>query len=95
MAALLAEASHIVYVFPTVPIAAPEVGDLARTESFSAFNAAVLRHTMIGSFLDMPGIAIPSGFTSSGLPTSVLLSMKQHNDDALLAIAAYLESIGL
>lgn len=40
-----------------------------------------LAYAVIGSFLDMLGLAIPSGVDSKGLPTSVLIPAPQGRDD--------------
>lgn len=93
--ALGQEEPNSVYIFPTTPTPAPPLGGLLTQDRFQFANSLALRHTMIGSFLDMPGIAIPCGFVRHGLPTSVLLSMPSNCDDALLALASYLESVDL
>ncbi|MND43437.1 hypothetical protein D3C80_342320 [compost metagenome] len=46
---------------------------------------------MVGSLLDMPGVAIPSGMDSEGLPTSVLFSMPRGEDEALLGACLAVE----
>lgn len=89
------EAYGTVYVFPTVPVTAPALADVQSVAQCSAANAEALRHTMPGSFLDMPGIALPSGVDEAGLPTSVLLSCRQGADDLLLAAAEQLERLQL
>lgn len=47
---------------------------------------------MLGSFLDMLGIALPSGCDGAGLPASVLLSCRG-GDAMLLAAARQLEAM--
>jgi aspartyl-tRNA(Asn)/glutamyl-tRNA(Gln) amidotransferase subunit A len=51
--------------------------------------------TMLGSFLDTPAIAMPSGTDTDGLPTSVQIMRAQGDDDALLRIATALEAMVL
>ncbi|MDT4842170.1 hypothetical protein FQZ97_760610 [compost metagenome] len=46
---------------------------------------------MVGSLLDMPGVAMPSGMDSEGLPTSVLFSMPRGQDEALLGACLAVE----
>lgn len=93
--AMAGVAPGTVYVFPTVPVTAPALSQVQDLAQCSAANAAALRHTMPGSFLDMPGIALPSGVDEAGLPTSVLLSSPQGHDGVLLAAADQLERLQL
>jgi aspartyl-tRNA(Asn)/glutamyl-tRNA(Gln) amidotransferase subunit A len=75
-------------VLPTVAHVAPELAPLERDfDLFVATNLATLRLTMLGSFLDTPGVALPSGVDGEGLPTSVLLSAPSGEDERLLAVA--------
>lgn len=86
---LLAEELRGAFVVtPTVAHVAPPLAELeADDELFVSTNLATLRLTMPGSLLDMPGIALPSGFDAAGLPTSLLLAAPSGADDALLALA--------
>lgn len=86
---------RLVYVFPATPTTAPAVSGLRTLRQKSTANAAALRHTMTGSFLDMPGIAVPSGIDEAGLPTSVLLSCRRGDDTMLLDVARQLESMAI
>lgn len=81
-------------LFPTVPVKPPLVADLEANDSyFSQVNAHVLRNTMIGSFLGTPGISIPAGTSSDGMPVGVLISAAFGDDDKLLAAAWSLEAV--
>lgn len=84
-----------IFIFPTTPTTAPALDEVATLEAAARVNANALRHTMPGSFLDMPGISIPSGVDADGLPTSVLLSCRRGGDAWLLAAACQLEALGL
>lgn len=85
-----------VLVTPTVAHVAPELAPLEQdTDLFFKTNLATLRLTMLGSFLDMPGVALPMGTDASGLPTSLLLSLPSGDDDRLLPIALAAEQAGL
>jgi aspartyl-tRNA(Asn)/glutamyl-tRNA(Gln) amidotransferase subunit A len=75
-----------VFAFPTSPITAPAVSGLARPEAYARVNARALSHTMVGSFLDLPGMALPTGRDAQGLPTSLLLSGLPGSEAALLAL---------
>ncbi|HSV54824.1 MAG TPA: amidase family protein [Burkholderiaceae bacterium] len=83
--------ANAIYVFPTTPASAPALSSVQTLDRITAANSAALRHTMPGSFLDMPGIAVPSGCDEAGLPTSVLLSCPRGGDAMLLAVARKLE----
>jgi aspartyl-tRNA(Asn)/glutamyl-tRNA(Gln) amidotransferase subunit A len=84
---LAAGSPEQIYVFPTTPTTAPALSDLRKMKQLSTANSAALRHTMPGSFLDMLGIAMPSGHDFAGLPTSVLLSCRRGGDAMLLDAA--------
>lgn len=77
---------------PTVKMVAPRLAPLlADAAAFARTNLEVLRLTMPGSFLNMPGVALPSGTDDNGQPTSVLLSGARGRDDAVLAAALWVE----
>lgn len=79
-------------LFPTVPHLPPSVEELTNSaEDFHRLNLKTLRNTILGSYLNMPGISLPVGLSSSGFPVGVLLSTKTDNDDLLLHTAAQLE----
>lgn len=81
-----------VLVLPTVKHVAPLLGPIEEDDDmFAASNASTLANTMIGSFLDMPGIAIPSGTGEAGLPTSALFALPRGNDDAVLNVGLAVE----
>jgi aspartyl-tRNA(Asn)/glutamyl-tRNA(Gln) amidotransferase subunit A len=71
--------------YPTVSEFAPEMSRLTESPDKAAeTNARLLSNTMIASFLDLPGIAMPTINGTSGLPGSILLSCGQGRDEALL-----------
>ncbi|GLK85529.1 amidase family protein [Ancylobacter defluvii] len=81
-------------ILPTVkhlpPLLAPLEADSAR---FAEVNVATLALTMIASFLDMPSVALPTGFTAEGLPLSTQLCTVSGQDDQALAQANWLEQL--
>ncbi|UCR86257.1 amidase [Pseudomonas chlororaphis] len=80
-------------ITPTVAHVAPPLAPLENDdELFARTNLATLRLTMPGSFLDMPGVALPSGRDAQGLPTGLLLSLPQGEDTQLLATALAVEA---
>ena len=98
MAQIRAELGNRILILPTVELVAPELAPLEKAardevDHFLSVNFAVLRLTMAGSFLDMPGVTIPTGFSSEGLPTSMLLAGLSGEDDRVLTIAERVERI--
>lgn len=93
MQKLAAAPVGLVYVFPSTPTTAPALSGLRTLARMTMANSAALRHTMPGSFLDMPGIALPSGIDKAGLPTSVMLSSHRSTDAMLLAAAWRMEAM--
>ena len=87
------ELDGAVLITPTVAHVAPPLAPLEQDEElFARTNLATLRLTMPGSFLDMPGVALPSGRDAQGLPTGLLLSLPQGHDRQLLDAALALEA---
>ena len=83
-------------VFPTTPMPARPIGDDedvelngARAPTFPTF----IRNTDPGSNAAIPGISLPSGLTSGGLPLGMEFDGPAGSDDRLLAIAAAIEPV--
>ena len=92
MASLSIALDGALLVLPTVKHVAPKLKELeADDDHFAAMNLQTLSITMIGSLLDMPGLALPSGYDYEGLATSVLISATQGEDDGLLASGLAIE----
>lgn len=71
------------------PMAAFEDDD----EAFKRLNLRANRNTSLGSFYNLPGLAIPNGHDASGLPTSFLLSACGGDDRNLLRSGIASESL--
>lgn len=70
---------------PTTPDTAPALSDFEGDDAaFKHHNLRANRNTSIGSFYDLPGLAIPNGHDAAGLPTSFLLSTSSGSDRPLL-----------
>jgi len=69
---------------PTTAITAPKLSEMRDDEAFRRLTHLANRNTGFGSFLDLPGLAIPNGRDRAGLPTSFLLSAPANEDAALL-----------
>lgn len=93
MEAIASELDGAVLVLPTVKHVAPLLAPLeADADLFARVNLATLSLTMVGSLLNMPGIALPSGTGEAGLSTSVLFSLPSGEDDRLLAAGLAIEA---
>nr|WP_255720505.1 amidase [Acuticoccus kalidii] len=80
-------------VGPTVPHVAPEIAPLdADPNLFNTVNLKSLRNTMVGNFLDLPGVAMPMS-SPSPLPVSFLVSANAGEDETVLAAALAMEGI--
>lgn len=81
-------------LFPTVGCLPPSMNALASDpERAHNTNARVLRNCMVGSLLDLPGVALPCGLDARhGLPISCLLSAPAGQDVRVLASALGLEA---
>lgn len=86
------ELGDAILVLPTVLHVAPSLAALEADDAlFAQVNLDTLAITMIGSLLDMPGVAMPSGLDDDGLPTSVLFCCVTGEDDRLLDICCAVE----
>lgn len=84
---LAADIGEAILVCPTVPHLAPECAPLLSDPArFAAVNLRTLRNTMLGSYLRLPGLALPAG------PASLLASAAEGHDERLLAIGPALEA---
>ena len=93
-AQLAAELDGALAVWPAVRHAAPELEPLERDDDlFARVNLSTLRNTMPGSFLDMPGVALPMGADASGLPLGLLISGAPGSDDRVLGAALAAEAV--
>ena len=80
-------------LFPTTPITAPAIAALtASDDAYRRTNLLVLRNTMLGNYLAMPGVSMPIGVDAQGLPIGALLSAAPGGDTPLLAAARALEA---
>ncbi|RWA97843.1 amidase family protein [Mesorhizobium sp.] len=85
------ELGGAILLMPTVKHVAPRLSHMeGDVDLFAKVNLATLSLTMIGSFLNMPGIAVPTG-RSIGLATSALLSGAVDSDEGVLSAALWVE----
>ncbi len=81
----------VLMLTPTVALTAPALSAVERDEDFARLNLDTLRFTMIGSLLDQPGVTLPAGVDTAGLPYGLLLSAPRRHDARLLGAAAQAE----
>ena len=82
---------NVLMLTPTVALTAPALLAVERDEDFARLNLDTLRFTMIGSLLNQPGVTLPAGVDTAGLPYGLLLSASRGRDARLLSAAAEVE----
>lgn len=81
-----------VLVWPTTPIVAPTMVEVAAADDFARKNAMLLRNTVIVNFFDLCAITIPMR-RDGGLPTGLMLVARNGHDHRLFRIAAAVERL--
>jgi amidase len=82
---------------PTLAVRVPEANgpySLLRDEDLGAWMerlSSACRYTMPGNEAGLPGISIPAGFDSEGMPVGAMLYANFGREDLLLAVAARIE----
>jgi aspartyl-tRNA(Asn)/glutamyl-tRNA(Gln) amidotransferase subunit A len=81
-----------VLAWPTTPIVAPTMQEVAAADDFARKNAMLLRNTVIVNFFDLCAISLPLP-REGGLPTSLMLVARNSQDQRLFRIAAAVERL--
>ncbi|MGB8302421.1 MAG: amidase [Pseudolabrys sp.] len=81
-----------VLVWPTTPMIAPTIQEVATADEFARKNAMLLRNTVIVNFFDLCAISLPVP-RGSGLPTGLMLVARNGQDQRLFRIAAAVERL--
>jgi len=81
-----------VLVMPTTPIVAPTIAEMAPPDDFARKNAMLLRNTSIWNFFDCCAISLPLP-REGGLPTGLMLVVRNGHDRRLFRIAAAVEKL--
>ena len=81
-----------VLAWPTTPIVAPTMQEVAAPDEFARKNAMLLRNTVIVNFFDLCAISVPIP-RGSGLPTGFMLVARNGLDQRLFRIAAAVERL--
>jgi indoleacetamide hydrolase len=82
-------------VFPATRVAPPPIGEETTLQIRGRavpFDEAVARNIAPGSTAGLPGLVLPAGLTSGGLPVALEFDGPADSDRALLALGATLES---
>jgi Asp-tRNA(Asn)/Glu-tRNA(Gln) amidotransferase A subunit family amidase len=83
-------------VFPTTPLPAPRIGEdetvMLNGRAVPTF-LTVIRNTDPGSNAGIPGLSVPVGLTSGGLPVGLEFDAAAGRDRDLLAVALSLETV--
>jgi mandelamide amidase len=83
-------------VFPTTPLPAPRIGEdetvMLNGRAVPTF-LTVIRNTDPGSNAGIPGLSVPVGLTSVGLPVGLEFDAAAGRDRDLLAVALSLETV--
>jgi amidase len=80
-------------ITPTMARGAPAAGHSAGHGAFRTFNDAApwVAYTAVWNYTGQPAAALPAGFDDDGMPVSVQLVAKPHDERTLIALAAQLE----
>ncbi len=81
-----------VMCWPTTPIVAPTMGEVATPDDFARKNAMALRNTVIVNFFNLCAISLPLP-RDGGLPTGLMLVARNGHDRRLFRIAAAVERL--
>jgi mandelamide amidase len=83
-------------VFPTTPLPAPLIGEdetvMLNGRAVPTFMT-VIRNTDPGSNAGIPGVSVPVGVTSSGLPVGLAFDGRSGSDRDLLSLALAVEAV--
>jgi indoleacetamide hydrolase len=92
----LARTGASAFVFPATLVAAPRIGDettLSVGGRNISFDEAMSRNIAPGSTAGVPGLVMPVGLTSSGLPVALELDGPAGSDRSLLGIGTAVEHL--
>ena len=81
-----------VLAWPTTPMVAPTMQEVAAADDFARKNAILLRNTVIVNFFDLCAISLPVP-REGGLPTGLMLVARNGQDQRLFRIATAVERL--
>ncbi|MCY1355900.1 Mandelamide hydrolase [compost metagenome] len=85
-------------IMPTTPCPAPTIEQQTKftLAGQEVDDLALARHTVAGSIAGLPGISVPMGMSSNGLPLGLEMDGRNGDDRNLLELARHVEAaIGL
>jgi aspartyl-tRNA(Asn)/glutamyl-tRNA(Gln) amidotransferase subunit A len=83
-----------VMCWPTTPIVAPTMAEVATPDDFARKNAMALRNTVIVNFFNLCAISLPLPLPrEGGLPAGLMLIARNGHDRHLFRIAAAVERL--
>ena len=82
-----------VYATPATGVIAPKIKPEVETrgESNLRQTQSIMRHMTLGNLVGIPGMTFPVGYTSEGLPTSMMIQSAHWEEDVLFRVASALE----
>ena len=96
LAAYLAEVAGVdAVIAPVAPVAAPTIAesDVGNSPDAEAVIQRLTRFTRPVNYIGLPSLAIPSGFTKSGLPVGMQLIGRSFDEAMLLRIGAAFQRV--
>ncbi len=79
-------------IWPTCPIVAPKIAEVAETKAFGRANSLLLRNARVWNLLDRCGASLPMS-EPGALPTGLMVIGETLGDARLLAVAEAIESV--
>ncbi|KAF0689418.1 Aste57867_19124 [Aphanomyces stellatus] len=82
-----------VFLTPTTPITAPMIQPEYLTDGLSdlGMTVQVMRFCILGNLVGFPSMAVPMGYASSNVPTSMMVQAAHWNEDVMLHVARVIE----
>jgi mandelamide amidase len=95
-ASYFARTGAVATVFPATMVTAPRIGDEQTLQVRGAavpFDVAVARNIAPGSTAGLPGLVLPAGLASDGLPVALEFDGPSGSDRQLLALGLAVEEV--
>ena len=80
-------------VYPTVPIVAPRLAEIAAAAAFAKINMLALRNTALVNLLDRCALSLPMQ-DEGALPCGLMIVGETMDDARLFAIGEAIEAVG-
>jgi mandelamide amidase len=86
----------VAMIFPATMMPAPPIGEDVMVDIGGEpipLEIAVARNISPGSTSGIPGLVLPAGLSSAGLPVSIELDGPENSDQSLLALGRAVEAV--